>query len=85
MGAMPTIRLHEQTQHTRTDMKTHLPVALRKALLAALVAVSYVNYSPACAVELATGDINVVVMNNNTSDKTLRTGNGDVAIGQFSM
>lgn len=84
MGATPTIRLHEQTQHTRTDMKTHLPVALRKALLAALVAVSYVNYSPACAVELATGDINVVVMNNNTSDKTLRTGNGDVAIGQFS-
>ena len=84
MGALPTIRLHEPTQHTRTDMKTHLPVALRKALLAALVAVSYVYYSPAAAVEKATGDIDVAVMDNNTSDKTLYTGNGDVTIGEFS-
>ncbi|MBQ2869459.1 MAG: autotransporter domain-containing protein [Akkermansia sp.] len=65
-------------------MKTHLPVALRKALLAALVAVSYVYYSPAAAVEKATGDIDVAVMDNNTSDKTLYTGNGDVTIGEFS-
>ncbi|MBR2144282.1 MAG: hypothetical protein IJ956_02005, partial [Akkermansia sp.] len=65
-------------------MKTHLPVALRKALLAALVAVSYVNYSPACAVEKETGDIDVAVLDNNTSDKTLYTGNGDVTIGEFS-
>lgn len=65
-------------------MKTHLPVALRKALLAALVAVSYVYYSPAAAVEKATGDIDVAVMDNNTSDKTLYTRNGDVTIGEFS-
>jgi len=84
MGALPTIRLHEPTQHTRTDMKTHLPVALRKALLAALVAVSYVNYSPAAAVELPPGDIVVDAMDNNTTDKTLHTGKGNVTIGKIS-
>ena len=65
-------------------MKTHLPVALRKALLAALVAVSYVNYSPAAAVELPPGDIVVDAMDNNTTDKTLHTGKGNVTIGKIS-
>ncbi len=41
-------------------------------------------YSPAFAEELTTGDISVAAMDNNTSDKTLHTGKGNVTIGKIS-
>ena len=77
-------------------MKTHLPVALRKALLAAIAAVSAFAYNHASAVDIVditaanqnytvTGDENITVgvISETADNLTLKTESGDVTINNI--
>ena len=78
-------------------MKTHLPVALRKALLAAIAAVSAFAYNHASAVDIVditaanqnytvTGDekITVGVISETADNLTLKTESGNVTINEIT-
>ncbi len=92
-GALPTFSHLRHTPHTQNIMKTHLPVLLRKALLAAIVAVSTFVYNQSFAADIGnvsaanqnytvTGDENITVgvISETADNLTLTTESGDVTI-----
>lgn len=78
--------IHSSTiDRKHCDMKTHLPVSLRKALLSALIAVSFSDYTAAWAEALESGNITVDKITENTADKTYTTGDGNAQIGSIEI
>ena len=89
--------IHYSTiERKNSDMKTHLPVALRKALIAAIFAVSFVSYSthaeespqPVSYGDITTKNTSIsesgsvsVSKVTDTADNLSITATGDVAIG----
>lgn len=89
--------IHYSTiERKNSDMKTHLPVALRKALIAAIFAVSFVSYSthaeespqPVSYGDITTKDTSISASGSvsvskvtDTADNLSITAMGDVAIG----